>query len=48
VDWGDGNVEAYSGSTTSLTHTYTDSGDKTVKLQGITRFYNGTSNSNSF
>jgi surface protein len=41
VDWGDGTVEAYSSSITFLAHTYTTAGDKIIKMQGITRFYNG-------
>ena len=43
VDWGDGIVESIPVNVTSfsnLSHTYTTAGDKTVKIQGITQFYN--------
>ena len=40
VDWGDGTTETKPPSTTLLIHTYTNAGDKTIKLRNITRFYN--------
>jgi PKD repeat protein len=43
IDWGDGTIEPIASTTPS--HTYASIGNYTIKMSGITRFYNNVPNS---